>query len=102
MREERGERRERIERKEKREDREERGGEERELKSREGRFMYLTTRRVYLRLPTLLAGGGVPAFDEVILGLKRMDSIVEVDASAGTVVAEAGVVLEVLEVWPVR
>ena len=46
---------------------------------------------------TGLVGGGVPVHDEVVLGLKRMDRVVHVDASAGTVVAESGVVLEQLE-----
>ena len=46
---------------------------------------------------TGLVGGGVPVFDEVILNMRRMDRVLEVDASAGVAVAEAGVVLEALE-----
>lgn len=46
---------------------------------------------------TGLVGGGVPVHDEVILGTRRMNRVLRVDPSAGTVVAEAGVVLEDLE-----
>jgi D-2-hydroxyglutarate dehydrogenase len=46
---------------------------------------------------TGLVGGGVPVHDEVVLGVKRMRSVVSIDPSAGVVVAEAGVVLDDLE-----
>ena len=38
---------------------------------------------------TGLVGGGVPVHDEVVLGMKRMRSVVSIDPSAGVVVAEA-------------
>lgn len=46
---------------------------------------------------TGLVGGGVPVHDEVVLGMKMMNAVVTIDASAGTVVVESGVVLEQLE-----
>ncbi|PAA70175.1 hypothetical protein BOX15_Mlig000340g2, partial [Macrostomum lignano] len=46
---------------------------------------------------TGLAGGGVPVFDELVLSLSRMNRVLEIDAVAGTVVAEAGCVLADLD-----
>jgi FAD/FMN-containing dehydrogenase len=46
---------------------------------------------------TGLVGGSVPLFDEVVLSLKNMNAVEEVDEVAGTVVCGAGVVLENLE-----
>ena len=46
---------------------------------------------------TGLVGGGVPVHDEVVVNLRNMRSVTSVDASAGVVVTEAGVVLEDLE-----
>jgi D-2-hydroxyglutarate dehydrogenase len=46
---------------------------------------------------TGLVGGSVPVFDEVILSLGAMNTILSFDESAGVVVAEAGVILEVLD-----
>jgi D-2-hydroxyglutarate dehydrogenase len=46
---------------------------------------------------TGLVGGGVPVHDEIVLGLRRMNAVLSVDPVAGTVVCEAGCVLEDLE-----
>ncbi|PAA58876.1 hypothetical protein BOX15_Mlig000340g4, partial [Macrostomum lignano] len=46
---------------------------------------------------TGLAGGGVPVFDELVLSLSRMNRVLEIDAVAGLVVAEAGCVLADLD-----
>lgn len=46
---------------------------------------------------TGLVGGSVPVHDEIILGMKRMDRIISIDPIAGSVVCEAGCVLENLE-----
>ena len=45
---------------------------------------------------TGLVGGAVPVFDEVILSLKRMNSVLSIDDITGVCVCEAGVVLEEL------
>ena len=46
---------------------------------------------------TGLVGGGVPAYDEVVVNLGRMNAILSIDEDAGVSVVEAGVVLEELE-----
>ena len=46
---------------------------------------------------TGLVGGAVPVFDEVILSLKRMNSVLSIDDVTGVCVCEAGVVLEELD-----
>ena len=46
---------------------------------------------------TGLVGGGVPAHDEVVVNLGRMNAILSIDEDAGVSVVEAGVVLEELE-----
>jgi len=46
---------------------------------------------------TGLVGGGVPALDEVVLHMGRMNRVIEIDEDAGVCVCEAGVVLEELE-----
>ena len=46
---------------------------------------------------TGLVGGAVPVFDEVILSLKRMNSVLSIDDVTGVCVCEAGVVLEDLD-----
>ena len=46
---------------------------------------------------TGLVGGAVPVFDEVILSLKRMNSVLSIDDITGVCVCEAGVVLEELD-----
>lgn len=43
---------------------------------------------------TGLVGGSVPLFDEVIVSMSRMNSIISLDPLAGIVTCEAGVVLE--------
>jgi FAD/FMN-containing dehydrogenase len=43
---------------------------------------------------TGLSGGAVPAIDCVVVSLARMRTIREIDTAAGTITAEAGVVLE--------
>ena len=46
---------------------------------------------------TGLVGGSVPVHDEIILGMKKMDGIISIDPSVGSIVCEAGCVLENLE-----
>ena len=46
---------------------------------------------------TGLVGGSVPVFDEIVLNMSRMNRIVEFDEVSGTLVAEAGVILEVAD-----
>lgn len=46
---------------------------------------------------TGLVGGSVPVFDEVVISTGLMTKIEEIDASAGVVVCQAGVVLEKLD-----
>jgi D-2-hydroxyglutarate dehydrogenase len=46
---------------------------------------------------TGLVGGGVPVFDEVILSMKRMNSVISIDNVTGVCVCEAGVILEELD-----
>lgn len=46
---------------------------------------------------TGLVGGSVPVFDEVVLSTSAMSRVLTVDAVAGTVAAQAGVVLEALD-----
>ena len=46
---------------------------------------------------TGLVGGSVPVFDEVILCLSGMNEIESFDAASGTVVTQAGVVLQTLD-----
>jgi len=45
---------------------------------------------------TGLVGGGVPLFDEIVLSLSRMNSIVAMDTVSGIVTVEAGCILEQL------
>lgn len=46
---------------------------------------------------TGLVGGGVPVFDEIILNLGNMNTVRSFDAVAGTLVCDAGCILEVLD-----
>ncbi|MDB5689466.1 MAG: D-2-hydroxyglutarate dehydrogenase [Sphingomonas bacterium] len=46
---------------------------------------------------TGLAGGGVPQAPCLVLSLERMRAILEIDADAGTMTVEAGVVLETVQ-----
>ncbi len=46
---------------------------------------------------TGLVGGSVPVFDEVIINLSNMNNVRSFDAVAGTLVCDAGCVLEVLD-----
>ncbi|XP_026751344.2 D-2-hydroxyglutarate dehydrogenase, mitochondrial-like [Galleria mellonella] len=46
---------------------------------------------------TSVVGGGVPMFDEVILNLSLMNQIISLDAISGTLVCEAGCILENLD-----
>jgi len=46
---------------------------------------------------TGLAGGGVPVVPCVIISMERMRAIRELDASAGTITVEAGVVMEAVQ-----
>ena len=46
---------------------------------------------------TGLVGGGVPAFDEVVLSLAAMDRVLSLDAASGALVAQAGCVLQALD-----
>lgn len=46
---------------------------------------------------TGLVGGSVPVFDEVVLSLSNMARVVSVDAVGGTVVAQAGCILQALD-----
>lgn len=44
-----------------------------------------------------LVGGSVPVFDEIVINLKRMKSIRSFDDVSGTLVVDAGVILEVAD-----
>ncbi|KAK3356954.1 hypothetical protein B0T25DRAFT_497768 [Lasiosphaeria hispida] len=46
---------------------------------------------------TGLVGGSVPVFDEIVLSMSRMSQILEFDDVSGTLVAEAGCILEVAD-----
>lgn len=46
---------------------------------------------------TGLVGGSVPIGDEIVLSMRRMNSIRSFDSSSGTLVADAGCVLETLD-----
>ncbi|KAL2188914.1 hypothetical protein L209DRAFT_682501 [Thermothelomyces heterothallicus CBS 203.75] len=46
---------------------------------------------------TGLVGGSVPVFDEIVINMGRMNKILEFDAVSGTLVAEAGCILEVAD-----
>ncbi|KAK1751801.1 hypothetical protein QBC47DRAFT_391068 [Echria macrotheca] len=46
---------------------------------------------------TGLVGGSVPVFDEIVLSMSRMSRILDFDEVSGTLVAEAGVILEVAD-----
>lgn len=46
---------------------------------------------------TGLVGGSVPVFDEIVLNLQRMNQIRSFDGVSGTLVADAGVILEVAD-----
>jgi FAD/FMN-containing dehydrogenase len=46
---------------------------------------------------TGLAGGGVPVGSCLVLSLERLRSIIELDADAGTITVESGVVLETVQ-----
>ncbi|KAJ4292267.1 D-lactate ferricytochrome c oxidoreductase [Collariella sp. IMI 366227] len=46
---------------------------------------------------TGLVGGSVPVFDEIVINMSRMNQILEFDEVSGTLVAEAGCILEVAD-----
>jgi FAD/FMN-containing dehydrogenase len=46
---------------------------------------------------TGLVGGSVPVFDEIVINMNRMSQILEFDEVSGTLVAEAGCILEVAD-----
>ncbi|KAL2136310.1 hypothetical protein VTI74DRAFT_4344 [Chaetomium olivicolor] len=46
---------------------------------------------------TGLVGGSVPVFDEIVINMSRMNQILEFDEVSGTLVVEAGVILEVAD-----
>eukprot|EP00760_Papus_ankaliazontas_P003346 PhM_4_TR11566/c0_g1_i1/m.85576/K18204/D2HGDH; D-2-hydroxyglutarate dehydrogenase len=46
---------------------------------------------------TGFVGGSVPVFDEVVVSLKKMNKVIEVDETSGTLRCEAGCVLETLD-----
>lgn len=46
---------------------------------------------------TGLVGGGVPVFDEVVINLQQMTDILKFDGVSGSVVCQAGVILEKLD-----
>ncbi|KAL2164668.1 hypothetical protein VTH06DRAFT_3885 [Thermothelomyces fergusii] len=46
---------------------------------------------------TGLVGGSVPVFDEIVVNMGRMNKILEFDEVSGTLVAEAGCILEVAD-----
>ncbi len=48
---------------------------------------------------TGLVGGSVPVFDEIVVSLGRMQSIRSFDSTSGTLVADAGCVLEVADAY---
>lgn len=43
------------------------------------------------------SAGGVPVFDEVILSMELLDSIIDIDEDSGTALCQSGVVLERLD-----
>ncbi|KAK4211961.1 putative D-lactate dehydrogenase 2 mitochondrial precursor [Rhypophila decipiens] len=46
---------------------------------------------------TGLVGGSVPVFDEIVISMSRMNKIIDFDEVGGTLVAEAGTILEVAD-----
>lgn len=48
---------------------------------------------------TGLVGGSVPVFDEIVLSLNRMQGIRSFDETSGTLVVDAGVVLEAADMY---
>ncbi|KAM7196031.1 D-lactate dehydrogenase [Naviculisporaceae sp. PSN 640] len=46
---------------------------------------------------TGLVGGSVPVFDEIVINMGRMNKIIDFDEVGGTLVAEAGCILEVAD-----
>lgn len=46
---------------------------------------------------TGLVGGSVPVFDEIVINMSRMNQIIEFDEVSGTLVADAGCILEVAD-----
>ncbi|KAL2155978.1 hypothetical protein VTH82DRAFT_722 [Thermothelomyces myriococcoides] len=46
---------------------------------------------------TGLVGGSVPVFDEIVINMSRMNKILEFDEVSGTLVVEAGCILEVAD-----
>ncbi len=46
---------------------------------------------------TGLVGGSVPVFDEIVINMSRMNQILDFDEVSGTLVAEAGCILEVAD-----
>jgi FAD/FMN-containing dehydrogenase len=46
---------------------------------------------------TGFVGGAVPVFDEVVISMKKMNKVIEVDDLAGTIKCQAGCVLETLD-----
>ncbi|KAL2259325.1 hypothetical protein VTK26DRAFT_7042 [Humicola hyalothermophila] len=46
---------------------------------------------------TGLVGGSVPVFDEIVINMSRMNRIIEFDEVSGTLVADAGCILEVAD-----
>ncbi|KAK4106831.1 hypothetical protein N658DRAFT_32229 [Parathielavia hyrcaniae] len=46
---------------------------------------------------TGLVGGSVPVFDEIVINMSRMNQIIEFDEVSGTLVADAGCILEVVD-----
>ena len=46
---------------------------------------------------TGLVGGSVPVFDEIVINMSRMSQIIEFDEVSGTLVADAGCILEVVD-----
>lgn len=46
---------------------------------------------------TGFVGGGVPVFDEVVISLKRMNKVIELDEISGTLKCQAGCILENLD-----
>ena len=46
---------------------------------------------------TGVVGGSTPVYDELVLSLSKLDSIVEFDSTAGVLTVESGAILEVLD-----
>lgn len=46
---------------------------------------------------TGLVGGSIPVFDEIVLSLERMNSIIDFDSNSGILTCEAGCILENLD-----